>query len=575
MHITQLIKADLPNLQVLDLSRNPLTPAAVEQLVQGDWQSLTWLNLANTFFQWCTYQREAEAIAAVVWCQHLADSDWPALTALNLRKNSLSTAALAQLVKADWPMLQELDISFNQLQRGTGFMHQLAQAPWTALQELNISSNMLGVKDAMQLGRLGCKPLTRLNIARCFRHLEAADVTQAMRHFAAGEWPELKALNVSGNSLSSEAIAELAKGAWPELQSLDASFNELQWQPQLEGRPGFVQALGMASWTALQHLNLSCNALNAEDARFLGQLDWPQLKSLDVRDCFCASGHCTVSAMPNFAASDWPQLTTLDVRENLFGKTIMCDMLRGARLDYLRLGGNEVVSWARSVSPGWDHLGSLDLQGSPWSPEDICTLLGSCSHAFNTLHISCQVDWPTQARPSASSWPPCTVLDMTILASVAVLDSLSSGHWPAQSVSLRRTKEDRASPRMTAELQALVRCNFNVMESLCLRDIGLGIPQAMPGVVQVLCQGDWPKLHRLDLSLNFLESGSEQILVQANWPELVELDLSSNSFDPEADARAYIVQHWPHVSLSSFSDGVERDMLRHRSQRNLSESLIA
>ena len=408
VHITQLIKADLPDLQVLNLSRNPLTPAAVEQLVQGDWQSLTWLNLADS--DW----REAETIAAVVCCQHLADSDWPALTALNLRKNSLSAAALAQLVKADWPILQELQISFNQLQRGTGFMHQLAQAPWTALQELNISSNMLGVKDAMQLGRLGCKQLTRLNIARCFRHLEAADVTQAMRHFAAGEWPELKALNVSDNSLSSEAIAELANGAWPELQSLDASFNELQhdydeWQHQLEGRPGFVQALGMASWTALQHLNLSCNALIAEDAQFLGQLDWPQLKSLDVRDCFRASGRCKVSAMPNFAASDWPQLTTLDVCENLFGETIMCDMLRGARLDYLKLGGNEVVSWARSVSPGWDHLGSLDLQGSPLSPEDICTLLGSCSHAFNTLHISCQVDWPTQARPSASSWPPCSL----------------------------------------------------------------------------------------------------------------------------------------------------------------------
>ena len=223
---------------------------------------------------------EAETTAAVVCCQHLADSDWPAFTALNLRKNGFSAAALGQLVEAHWPMLQELDISFNQLQQGTGFMHQLAQSPWTALQELNISSNMLGVEDAVHLGKLGCKQLTRLNIARCFRHLEAADVILAMRHLAAGEWPELKVLNVSDNSLSSQGIAELAKGKGPELQSLDVSFNNLEWQCgynegqyQHDGRPGFVQALG----TALQHLSLSCNALIAEDAQFLGQLSWSQL----------------------------------------------------------------------------------------------------------------------------------------------------------------------------------------------------------------------------------------------------------------------------------------------------------
>ena len=145
---------------------------------------------------------------------------------------------------------------------------------------------------------------------------------------------------------------------------------------------------------------------------------------------------------------------------------------------------------------------------------------------------------------------------MTVLAYVAVLASVSLAHWPAQSVTLRRTKQNCALRLITAELRAVVQCNFSVMASLCLRDIGLGIIQAMPGVIQVLSQGTWPKLRRLDLSRNFLESGFEQLLVQADWPELVQLDTSSNSLDLKADVRPYAVQHRPNVSVSSFSGRV-------------------
>ena len=353
------------------------------------------------------------------------------------------------------------------------------------------------------------------------------------------------------HSLSADAVTQLVQGDWPALQGLDISMNQ---RDHSFGSPAFIEELGKAGWTALQHLNLSANELDDRDIRLLGQLNQVHLRSLDVSDCFGWEEN-SVHEMHSFDATSWPQLTSLDVSDNgLDGNTIR-DMLMGACLKELKLGGNNPASWPWSLAAEWRRLESLDLRGSKLSPEDLCTMLQSCSPSFTgfqlleTLYVSCQVSKPTQARPDANCWPRHIFLDMIVVAEVDVLHSLCLGHWPAQSVTL--TKNDDGMQSITAELEALVQWDLGVMESLCLQDLGIGRPQAMPNVLHVLCQGKWPKLQMLNLSWNCLQSRFEHILMQAKWPELTFLNLSKNSFSRRTGTciEAYMKQYWPGVSV--------------------------
>lgn len=90
------------------------------------------------------------------------------------------------------------------------------------MQDLHLSRTLLKVLDALQLGKLGWK-FIRLQVVGCFELLADHDRVQAMRYPAAGEWPELKVLDVSDNSLSATGVAQLVKADWRALQSLDIS----------------------------------------------------------------------------------------------------------------------------------------------------------------------------------------------------------------------------------------------------------------------------------------------------------------------------------------------------------------
>ena len=226
-HIAWLVQGDL-QLQCLDLSHIKLTSAGVKQLVCGKWSALAYLNLAQSF----GHVRCQDARGVVASCRHLAHSDWPALTVLNISNNNLSVNALAELVQADWPGLQDLDVSANQKteldddrpwsKQGHGFFTQLAQAPWTGMQDLNISANLLDYEDALCMSQLKWHHLTGLNICGSLKHLEADERFQIVRQMAMGTWwSQLKALDISDNGLPPSSMAELIWGELPQLQMLD------------------------------------------------------------------------------------------------------------------------------------------------------------------------------------------------------------------------------------------------------------------------------------------------------------------------------------------------------------------
>ena len=240
--VSTLIKADLTGLQTLDLSHSKLQLPAVQQLANGNWQALSFLNLSGSL-KWARLSPCKKA------CQFLRSSKCPALTALNVGNNYLGAPAIAKLLQADWPTLQVLDISCNCCD-GKEFMDQIAQMPWTALHHVNLNSNALGVDDALHLGQARWPHLKRLDLQHCFRQLIEGNRVAAMRHLSAGAWPQLQILNISHNWLSANSVAELIKGQWPSLLSLDISFSS----PSFESSPRFVEELAKAPWTALQNL---------------------------------------------------------------------------------------------------------------------------------------------------------------------------------------------------------------------------------------------------------------------------------------------------------------------------------
>lgn len=104
--VTLLINGALTGLQTLDLSQNPLQLPDVKQLARGNWPLLSCPDLTKSLSSISFIDRGQS-------CHHLATSKWPALTALHIRKNYLEAKALAELVQADWPLLQALDSSYN------------------------------------------------------------------------------------------------------------------------------------------------------------------------------------------------------------------------------------------------------------------------------------------------------------------------------------------------------------------------------------------------------------------------------------------------------------------------------
>lgn len=116
---------------------------------------------------------------------------------------------------------------------------------------------------------------------------EEDDLVASCHHIAAGNWPQLAALDLSRNLLTAAAMAELAKGNWPALQKLNLSFNNQDGYQWYMGKPfeaaPIVEQLALSAWTALQELDLRCMGLGHADFHWLQNTMWPQLTAIDFR----------------------------------------------------------------------------------------------------------------------------------------------------------------------------------------------------------------------------------------------------------------------------------------------------
>lgn len=162
-----VIKGKWPQLQSLKLFGHHLDHASVAMLPWADWHCLRWLDLSLN-------NLDANAIQALMACK------LPDLTVLNLSANLLGHSAVQLLVQGQWPRLQHLDLSNN------GF----------GLEELHSDTG----------GRLACQHLVT---AKAWPQLHTLQLEQCYLDVGAfhilfqGNWPKLKLLNLSSNTLPS------------------------------------------------------------------------------------------------------------------------------------------------------------------------------------------------------------------------------------------------------------------------------------------------------------------------------------------------------------------------------------
>ena len=92
----------------------------------------------------------------------------------------------------------------------------------------------------------------------------------------------------------------------------------------------------------------------------------------------------------------------------------------------------------------------------------------------------------------------------------------------------------------TENIQKLIMLNLRNLESLDLSENKI----TGTDILELLIQGNWPKLNHLNLSSNKIGDEGIKLLVQGNWPKLDHLSLFSNEISDEGIQRI-IEGNWP------------------------------
>ena len=328
-----LVKSHFPKLLILDLSHNRLDLSAMRYFITGKW-SLRSVNLSHNQLNSAAVKALTQAPSKCldtldVSCNEidaggiaaLGQAKWRQLKHLRVSiSHQDTTFALESLGKADFPVLQSLDLQSSWLQHQTvgqlSRLHQLtalnlsnSQLTWDCvrdlvqtawgrkLQQLNFSRNKLGWIFTVDLIQADWANLQVLDLSWTGLGSEDNEIFSSCEYLCQGKWPLLRSLLLAGNGLTVDGIEDLTKGNWPLLQTLDLSSNFLT--------PHAVSQLTEASWPQLQELRLATNSFCMRDSYLADILSLaePPLRP----GCNCIVAPHTV------AGGCWPQLQLLDL----------------------------------------------------------------------------------------------------------------------------------------------------------------------------------------------------------------------------------------------------------------------
>ena len=178
-----------------------LPPTFMQSMVAASWPQLETLVLSRCHL-------DAVNMAQL----HLVC--WPMLHTLDLDANPLCSASFAFLSAAQWPKLESLVLSSTYADASCMFHLGLAQMP--CLVSLDMSCNgHLDSAAIAQLVKAQWTTLQQLNLHGCNLDAEAA------AELVECNWPQLKVLDVACEDFESAAANTLLLGRWPYLERLE------------------------------------------------------------------------------------------------------------------------------------------------------------------------------------------------------------------------------------------------------------------------------------------------------------------------------------------------------------------
>ena len=435
----------------------------------------------------------------------VALNSWPHLRHLDLDCYHNLAELIATLTCGSLFSLQHLDLSRSELSSAAA--EQLVSASLPSLTSLSLASTIFDFP-------LTCHTGPRETL------LAVAECQAVCRHVASGRWPNLRALDLGYNSISSHAWSELAKGCWPGLQMLDVR------RCFVDDVETSVQHLAAAQWQCLAQLSLS-------------------------------GVHAVLYCL---AAANCPQLTVLTIEPYSQGAMI-------------------ALAHAKSL---WQTLRHLTLQDGHCTVVDVLSLVQHPGQALEASVVARIAFDPVQAAPIADSWPGDTRLHVEGSLCPLLMQSLAAGCWPIEALAIEIC--DFNQEVLAARVRELVclrlsrmksftcriRCNLEViLSTLCL-----GITQAnwpalqsihlvSPGVndshLMLLTSGNWPMLEALHVSGGQLSLQGPVQLLNSNWPLLKSVTLpvpeavgpvTSFEWSAQASCQALFAR-WPWLLLSS------------------------
>lgn len=370
-----------PELEKLIISDWGLGDFGVEALSHAGWVDLQHLELLNCGLG-------PEGIAALTLNVDLFQQ----LRVLDLTMNNIGAEGVASLGNVGLPMLEELVLSYNDLSKG-GAAALVAGIPrWPLLRQLDLTAVHFQSADLETLLSVKIPLLKRISLRD--NELDSAAGRCLAQH--AEQWPCLRSLDLSGNSIGSEGLKELSKAQFPILQALYIAHDKLKvdssglealniaaptWPRlkilNLEGsiKEGVeLKKLFKFRWGALEELCLKGNDLGQAGAEALAnaatiEQRLPALKKLDLQDCGLDYDH-----VYGLLQHEWPVLEELNLKGNQFGHEeaiILADnaeqlpALRALRLkesteegDTLTLDG--VISMLQG---SWQSLREVHIEG--------------------------------------------------------------------------------------------------------------------------------------------------------------------------------------------------------------------
>lgn len=286
--VQALAAASWTTLTDLNLSAARLDAQETFHLQSAHWPHLTKLNLSECLKRCYKLPQEPDVSAyqqLLVSYRHVSYGCWPKLVELDMSCNDITAATMALLVTGNWPALSRLKLQHS----ARHFLGQLAAAQWPALQALDVSWNEISELELRELSQTSQLQLTALDLhglQKCDDTLDMEDLGEWWPMFQP-QWPLLK-LRISGTD--PECIGMVCAG-WSSLKWLDVSDVPLT--------PDELYDLLEARGQSLDTLYVSCDATYASP-RQPEKADWPTNTFLDLTADF------DTEVLQSLSAGFWP-----------------------------------------------------------------------------------------------------------------------------------------------------------------------------------------------------------------------------------------------------------------------------